>query len=547
MQDNVRDTVFGHFVRLISDNRLLKFPDEVDSSLWKRCLQEATNDDAEKEQNPSSSGTTSMDDSEKPNVNQVHPNGDKREDVYLVDWYGPEDPENPQNWSNSRKLLVTALICILNFAVYVGSAIYTPGEESIMEEFGVNEIVATLGLSLFVLGYGLGPMLFSPMSEMPQVGRSGIYFWTLLAFVLLQLPTGYAVNMAMFLVFRFLTGFFGGPVLATGGATIADMYPPSKVAYGICIWGAFGVLGPVLGPLVGGFAAQAKGWRWTIWELTWMCAFVLGTLFFLMPETSAANILYKRAKRLRKSTGEGKLKSQSEIDAAEHTARDHMIVLGRAFTLTFFEPIVFLLDLYTALLYGLLYIWFESFPLVFNGIYGFNVGEQGLAFLGIFVGGIITVPCYLLWIKHFMVPRFSKPGVRPEMLLPPTFIGAFALPICLFWYGWTARASLHWILPIIGSGFFTVGVVTLFNAALNYLGMAYPAYAASVFAGNALMRSLFGVIFPLFARALFRRLGLGPGNSLLAGLSILFIPIPFFLYHYGTRIRHASKNARHDM
>jgi DHA1 family multidrug resistance protein-like MFS transporter len=72
------------------------------------------------------------------------------------------------------------------------------------------------------------------MSEMPQAGRSGIYFWTLFAFVVLQLPTGYAVNMAMLLIFRFFTGFFGGPVLATG-ATIADMCPLSKIAYGICI------------------------------------------------------------------------------------------------------------------------------------------------------------------------------------------------------------------------------------------------------------------------------------------------------------------------
>lgn len=77
-------------------------------------------------------------------------------------------------------------------------------------------------------------MLLSPMSEMPQVGRSGIYFWTLFAFVVLQLPTGYAVNMAMLLIFRFFTGSFGWPVLATG-ATIADMCPLSKIAYGICI------------------------------------------------------------------------------------------------------------------------------------------------------------------------------------------------------------------------------------------------------------------------------------------------------------------------
>ena len=237
------------------------------------------------------------------------------------------------------------------------------------------------------------------MSEMPTIGRNDVYFFTFLAFVLLQLPTGFAVNMAMFLIFRLLTGFLGSPALATGGATIADMYDPARVAYGICIWGSFGILGPVVGPILGGFTAQAKGWRWTIWVMTWLNAFTLVVLFFLMPETSAANLLYRRAKRLRKATGDNRIKSQSEIDVAHHTWKDHLVVLGRAFTLTFSEPIVFSLDLYTAVLYGVLFIWFESFPLVFGDIYGFNLGQQGLVFLGILVGGLVTVPLFLLWIK----------------------------------------------------------------------------------------------------------------------------------------------------
>ena len=114
-----------------------------------------------------------------------------------------------------------------------------------MDEFGVSTVVATLGLSLFTVGYGIGPMLWSPMSEMATLGRTGIYLWTFLVFVLLQLPTGFAVNMPMFLVFRVLTGFFGSPCLATGGGTIADIYDPARVAYGICIWGSFGICGPV--------------------------------------------------------------------------------------------------------------------------------------------------------------------------------------------------------------------------------------------------------------------------------------------------------------
>ncbi|KAI0181028.1 hypothetical protein GGR52DRAFT_567278 [Hypoxylon sp. FL1284] len=231
-------------------------------------------------------------------------------------------------------------------------------------------------------------------------------------------------------------------------------------------------------------------------------------------------------------TGDDRLRSQSEIDAAHQTLRDRLIVLGRAFTLSFSEPIVFFMDLYSALLYGVLFLY---------------PGLQGVAFLGIFDGALIAVPLFLLWIKYGLVPMFSRPEFKPEMMLSPTLIGAVALPVCLFWYGRTARESVHWIPHIIGSSFFAVGAVTLFYTVFTYLGMSYPACAASIFAGNALFRALFGESFPLFARELFRHLGIGPGNSLLGGIAVCFIPIPLVFYRYGEKIRHISKNARHDI
>jgi MFS transporter, DHA1 family, multidrug resistance protein len=201
--------------------------------------------------------------------------------------------------------------------------------------------------------------------------------------------------MPIFLVFRFLTSVFGSPSVATSGATIADMYDPARVAYGICIWCSFETCGPFFGAIIGGFTAPEKAWQWMIWVVTWLCSFMVGILFFLLPETSSANILYRRAKRLREATGDNRLGSQSEIDAAHHTMRDHLVVLGRAFTLTFLEPIVFSLDLYAALLYGVLLIWFESFPLVSGDIHGFTISQQGLSFLGIFV--VVSSQCLSSW------------------------------------------------------------------------------------------------------------------------------------------------------
>ena len=352
-------------------------------------------------------------------------------------------------------------------------------------------------------------MLWSPLSELPRLGRCTIYFGTFLAFTLLQLPCGYAPNMAVFLVFRFLAGFVGSPALATGGATITDMYDPARSAYGLCVWGSFGICGPVFGPILGGFAAEARGWRWTVWVVAWMASAVVVLLFFCMPESNAANILYRRAKRLRKTLARKDLRSQSEIDAAntaatskKNAATSQLRVLSAAFILAFTEPIVFALDLYTALLYGILFLWFESFPFVFGNIYHFTLAQQGLVFLGIFVGGVVTLPLFLLWIKHRIVPRFTRPDFVPEMVLPPTFFGSAALPVCLFFYGWSAKESVHWIVPVIGSSFFTVSIITLFNPVSNYLGIAYPKQSASIFAGNALFRASFGAIFPLFVSIL---------------------------------------------
>ena len=385
------------------------------------------------------------------------------------------------------------------------------------------------------------------MSEIPQIGRNPVYIGTLLVFVVLQLAVIYAKNFGMLLAFRFLTGFFGSPVLATGGASLADMYRPTKRAYAIAIWGVSAVCGPVLGPLIGGFAAEAKGWTWTIWILMWLSGFSLVFFIFLLPETSSSNILFRRARRLRALTGNQTLRSKSELEAENMTGKEiAMIALVRPFTLNFTEPMVFLLNLYIALIYGLLYIWFESFQIVFSGIYGFSIGLEGLSFIGILTGVFIVIPPFFWYLHRYTEPQFNENGeLKPEKRLPPACVGCFFIPVCLFWFGWSAGHQ-HWIMPIIGSAWFGVGTFLLFNSVLNYLGDAYPDYAASVLAGNDLFRSAFGAGFPLFANAMYSKLGVDWASSTLAFTSIVFIPIPFVLYYTGERLRKVSRHARKD-
>jgi DHA1 family multidrug resistance protein-like MFS transporter len=315
-------------------------------------------------------------------------------------------------------------------------------------------------------------MFLSPLSEVPSIGRNLPYLITLAIFVILQVPTVLVHNVAGFMILRFLAGFFGSPALATAGASISDMYSPKKRAYAIGVWGLAAVCGPVLGPLIGGFAAQAKGWRWTIWPLFWLSGGVLLVLLFTLPETSAANILVRRAKRLRRVTGNTALHSVGERAQSQMTGRQiAMMTLVRPFVLTLREPIVFFLNLYIGLIYAILYVWFEAFPLVFSGVYGFNAGEQGLAFMGIFVGAVVTYLGFAVYARVHLEPTFDKKGgvIDPENRLPPAMFGAWFIPICMFWFGWTSTASIHWMVPIIGSSFFSIGTFLLFQSVLNYL------------------------------------------------------------------------------
>ncbi|THX81670.1 putative caffeine resistance protein 5 [Aureobasidium pullulans] len=581
MSDLFRDAPVGQMIRWMTKNKYLQYPEEKDTSMYGKFINREKSGnmarygqpnppkDEEKEEKQDDNQDCSRHNSESSDPTlrgegtplnsasgkAVDP--EKGKDVNLVDWWGPNDPECPTNWSQGKKFFVTFLICLLTTSIYIGSSIYSAGEQQITMVFGVSTVVATIGLTLFVAGYGLGPMIWSPMSEIPQIGRNPIYMSTLFAFVFLNFGVIYAVNIGMLFAFRFLTGFFGSPVLATGGASLADMYVPRKRAYAIAIWGISAICGPVLGPLVGGFAAQHEDWTWPIWELVWLSGFCWVVLMFCLPETSGNNLLVRRTKRLRKLTGNQNLRCEAELMGEGMSTKDIAIMslvdsrsLSVACVLTIQKPgIVFALNLYIALIYGLLYVWFESFVIVFIDIYGFNLGEEGLAYLGILIGAFAILPPFFLNLYKILEPQFDDKGdLKPEKRLPPACVGAFMIPTCLFWFGWSARADIHWIMPIIGSAFFSMGSVLLFNSVLNYLPDAYPEYAASVLAGNDFMRSAFGAGFPLFARAMYNDLGVNWVSSTLGFLAIAFIPIPFALYFYGETLRKKySKHARKDI
>lgn len=296
---------------------------------------------------------------------------------------------------------------------------------------------------------------------------------------------------------------------------------------------------------MGGFAADANGWRWTIWILMWFSGGSLLFFIFFMPETNQSNILYRRSRRLRVLTGNKTLRSEQDVLGGQLSVPKALYRLfARPFILCATEPILIVINTYIALLNAVLFGSLDSFPLVFGRIYDFTLGEIGMAFLGLLVGSILVLPPMFYYLYHLKPNQSGE--VKPEKRLPPAIVGVFLVPFSLFIFGWTARASVHWIAPIIGSGFFGIAIVTVSYANLNYLPDAYPGVAASVLAGNECMRSTASAVFPLFTTAMYERLGIGWASSLLGFLSCLFIPVPIVLYYYGHVIRSWSQRAKQD-
>ncbi|KAI9813733.1 MAG: hypothetical protein M1832_006106 [Thelocarpon impressellum] len=463
----------------------------------------------------------------------------------LVDWYDTDDPENPQNWSLGKKNFVAFQICFYTLAVYMGSAIYAPSQPGVMEEFGVGLTASSLGLALYVLAYGIGPMLWAPLSEIPSIGRTPPYIGTFALFVILTVPTALVKNFAGLLVLRFLQGFFGSPCLATGGATMGDIFSLIKLPYALSLWALFATAGPALGPIVSGFSVPVKGWRWSMWELLWFAGPALILLFCCLPETSSSNILLRRAARLRKISGDNRLKSQSEIDQANMSSRDTAIFyLWKPWQITALDPAVLFTSVYTSLVYGIFYSFFEVFPLVYPVMYGFNAGESGLAFLSIPVAGALSVGLYWAYLWYVVEPDLMKNGLpAPERRLIPALFSAFLVPIGLFMFGWLSNPKIHFIASIISVGIFTVGVFIILQCIFLYVPLTYPPYAASLFAANDFCRSSIAFAAILFAHPMFDSLGVGKGVSLLASLTCACVGGIWLLYYYGADLRARSRFA----
>jgi DHA1 family multidrug resistance protein-like MFS transporter len=462
---------------------------------------------------------------------------------YVVEFDGEHDPLHAQNWPLRKKLLTAAMLGWTTFLAAFGSSIFSAATGTVAAKFGVSREVGTLGVSLYVLGFATGPIFWAPFSELK--GRRLPLVIGSFGFSIFQIAVAVGKDLQTVLICRFWGGFFGACPLTVVAAVFSDMFNNRSRGLAITVFSIMVFSGPLMAPFVGGFITQSYlGWRWTEYlvGILGFSAFGLNLLF--LNESYPPMILVDKATELRRATknwGIHAKQEEIEVDLRELLEKN----FSRPLRMLVSEPIVLLLSLYMAFIYGLLYLFLTAYPLVFQKVHGMNEGVGGLPFFGMIIGELIAG--IMIFIRQ---PGYNRKLAAnggwpvPEWRLPEVIAGGISFAGGLFWFGWTGyKADIPWIVPTLSGLMTGFGIMSIFLQSLNYLVDAYLMFAASAIAANTFLRSLCGAGFPLFATYMFEGMGIQWASTLLGCVALLLVPVPIWFYSRGDKIRASSKFA----
>ncbi|TVY47094.1 putative transporter [Lachnellula occidentalis] len=459
---------------------------------------------------------------------------------YVVEFEGPDDPMHAQNWPMKKKVLTAIMLGYTTLVSAFTSSIFSTATATVAKQFHVSTEVGVLGLSLYVLGFAFGPVFWAPLSELK--GRRLPLVISMFGFSIFQIAVAAAKDLQTIMLCRFWGGMFGAAPLAVVAAVFSDMFDNRTRGLAITVFSMTVFTGPLLAPFIGGFIVESYlGWRWT----EWLAAIMGFTAFFLnlffLEETYPPVILIAKASEIRRRTrnwGIHAKQEEIEIDFRELITKN----FTRPLRLLVTEPIVLLLSIYMAFIYGLLYLFLTAYPIVFQQIHGMSGGIGGLPYFGMIVG-MISAGIYIV----LLTPQYNRKLAAnnnvpiPEWRLLPVVIGGFSFAGGLFWFGWSGyRKDIHWIVPTLSGLLTGFGLLSIFLQSLNYLVDAYLMFAASAIAANTFLRSLAGAGFPMFSKYMFAALHVNWAGTLLGCVALALVPIPVCFMIYGERIRQRS-------
>ena len=371
------------------------------------------------------------------------------------------------------RILTGAMLGYTTFISAFTSSIFSTAIKAVAEEFHVSDEVGTLGLSLYVLGFATGPILWAPLSELQ--GRRLPLVLSMFGFSIFEVGVATAKDLQTVMLCRFFAGLFGACPLAVVAAVFSDIFNNRTRGLAITVFSMTVFVGPLLAPFIGGFITSSYlGWRWTEYLVAIMGFFAFSLNILFLQETYPPIVLVQKAEMLRRRTknwGIHAKQEEIEVDFRELITKN----FSRPLRLLVSEPIVLLISLYMAFIYGLLYLFLTAYPLVFQGVHGMIPGIGGLPYFGMILGMVISGIYIILTNGSYVKKLTANNNVPiPEWRLPPVIMGGVSFSLGLFWFGWSGyKESTPWIVPTLSGLLTGFGLLSIFLQSLNYLVDAY--------------------------------------------------------------------------
>ncbi|KAJ7480336.1 MFS polyamine transporter [Mycena galericulata] len=459
-----------------------------------------------------------------------------------ITWDGPDDQDNPQNWTDSRKWLITLTCVVMTVNVTFASSAPSSATIAIMEAFHTKSEISYLITSTFLLGYVFGPLFWGPGSEL--FGRRPIFVIAMSVYSILHLGQALAQNVETLLITRFLGGFFAVAPLVNAGGVIADIWAVEKRGLATSLFSASVFLGPVMGPIVAGYIVDSMlSWRWVFWVMMIFAGSCTLIMIVTLPETYAPVILLRKVRAQRSADPVGAKHLYAAHENQDWSPRGLVNrTLLRPFRMLAGEPILVLVTLYLSLVYGVMYCLFEAFPIIFVQKRGFTLAQNGLVFIGIGIGTTLGAFMNVYFSRTYPTLIKTWRGFPPpEERLRGAMVGGCAFVVGIFWLGWSGEyPQIPWWVPALSTVLVGLGISAIFISFLSYLVETYLMYSASAFAANTFCRSLVAAAFPLFTVQMFSKLGVNYASTLLGAVGLLLAPMPFLFFKYGARVRASS-------
>ncbi|KAH6652739.1 major facilitator superfamily domain-containing protein [Truncatella angustata] len=462
--------------------------------------------------------------------------GGTASDPNEIGWNDLDDPNNPRNWSVRKRAYTIGVVMAVLMTTSTASSAIAPAVPQVLADFHTDDTFSgTLIVSIELLAFGFGPLIFAPLSEV--YGRRIIYCLANFGFSVVTVGCALSPNLQFLIGFRFLQGLAASCATSHGGGTIGDLVPTHHRGAVTSVYTGALLFGPTLGPIFGGYLADAHGWRWVFWLLVIMNGSVALLYAVTCRETYAPILLARKAIRIREETGNQELYAQGQQNKLP-LGRLLRRSIVRPTRMLLFSPIVTGLSLYIATVYGLVYLLFSTFSFVFDDQYHIPESNRGVVYLGLAIGMLISLIISGVVCDSIYKRLTKKHGKeKPEYRLESMIWGAIATPVGLLIYGWTTQYLVHPAVPIFATGFVGFGVTFTYIPIQVYLIDAYTKYSASATAAASVIRAIAGALLPLAGLPMYDRLGLGWGNSLLAFLAIGLAILPLYFVRVGERWR----------